>query len=107
MIQLDEARKALTSVRDPEIGINIVDLGLVYDISEPKPGQVDVKLTLTSPGCPLQDEFFDEIEGALSHVDGVEYVKVDLVWEPPWTPSRMNPVVREELGIPLSKEAGQ
>jgi metal-sulfur cluster biosynthetic enzyme len=89
----------LKKVIDPEIGINVVDLGLIYDINEPKDGQLNIVMTLTTPGCPLQEGFLDAIEAAGAHAKNVEYVNVDLVWDPPWNPDMMEPTVRKELGI--------
>ncbi len=97
---LDEAtvRKALRQVKDPEAGINIMDLGLVYDV-EIEAGNVDVKMTLTSPGCPAGGQILGESEQAIKALDGVESVKIDLVWEPYWTPERIDPKVRAFLGF--------
>ncbi len=97
---LDEAtvRKALRQVKDPEAGINIMDLGLVYDV-EIAAGDVDVKMTLTSPGCPAGGQILGESEQVIKALDGVESVKIDLVWEPHWTPERIDPKVRAFLGF--------
>ena len=97
---LDEAtvRKALRQVKDPEAGINIMDLGLVYDV-EIEAGNVDVKMTLTSPGCPAGGQILGESEQAIKALDGVESVNIDLVWEPPWTQERIDPKVRAFLGF--------
>ncbi len=97
---LDEAtvRKALRQVKDPEAGINIMDLGLVYDV-EIEAGNVDVKMTLTSPGCPAGGQILGESEQAIKALDGVESVNIDLVWEPYWTPERIDPKVRAFLGF--------
>lgn len=99
MINLDSVRDNLRTVLDPEIGVNVVDLGLIYHISEPKQGQAHIEMTLTTPECPLQDGFLDAVEAAAGQADGVEYVKLDLVFDPPWTPDRMDPAVKEELGV--------
>ncbi len=97
---LDEAtvRKALRQVKDPEAGINIMDLGLVYDV-EIEAGNVDVKMTLTSPGCPAGGQILGESEQVIKALDGVESVNIDLVWEPYWTPERIDPKVRAFLGF--------
>ncbi len=97
---LDEAtvRKALRQVKDPEAGINIMDLGLVYDV-EIEAGNVDVKMTLTSPGCPAGGQILGESEQVIKALDGVESVNIGLVWEPYWTPERINPKVRAFLGF--------
>ena len=97
---LDEAtvRKALRQVKDPEAGINIMDLGLVYDV-EIEAGNVDVKMTLTSPGCPAGGQILGESEQAIKALDGVESVNIDLVWEPLSTQERIDPKVRAFLGF--------
>ncbi len=97
---LDEAtvRKALRQVKDPEAGINIMDLGLVYDV-DVEAGNVGVKMTLTSPGCPAGGQILGESEQVIKALDGVESVNIDLVWEPYWTPERINPKVRAFLGF--------
>lgn len=97
---LDEAtvRNALRHVKDPEAGINIIDLGLVYDV-EIAGGSVDVKMTLTSPGCPAGGQILGESEQVIKALDGVEKVNIELVWEPFWTPERIDPKVRAFLGF--------
>lgn len=97
---LDEAtvRKALRQVKDPEAGLNIVDLGLVYDV-EIDGGKVDVKMTLTSPGCPAAGQIMGDADQVIRALEGVEEVKIDLVWEPYWTPERIDPKVRAVLGF--------
>lgn len=99
VINLDTVRDSLRTVLDPEIGVNVVDLGLIYDIAEPKAGQVYIKMTLTTPECPLQEGFLDAIESAVGQTEGVEYVKVDLVFDPPWTPDLIDSDVKAELGL--------
>lgn len=97
---LDETAviKALRQVKDPEAGLNIVDLGLVYDV-EIEDGKVGVKMTLTSPGCPAGGQILSESDQAIRGLDGVKDVKIDLVWEPYWTPERIDPKVRAFLGF--------
>jgi len=99
-VQLDEeaVRDALRTVKDPEAGMNIVDLGLVYEIEVTAPS-VTVQMTLTSPGCPVGPQILGESEQAVKDLDGVEDVTVELVWEPYWTPERINPKVRAFLGF--------
>lgn len=93
-----QVEDALRSVIDPELGINIVDLGLIYgvDVSE---GEVKVRMTLTSPGCPLAPIIDQMVRGAVSEVEGVKGVQLDLVWDPPWIPEMMSEEVRVELGM--------
>ena len=97
MLDADAVRKALRQVKDPEIGLNIVDLGLVYDV-EVAEGEVHVKMTLTSPGCPVGGQIMSEADEVVRMVDGVTGVEVELVWEPFWTPERIDPKVRSFLG---------
>jgi len=91
-------RKALRGVKDPELGINIVDIGLVYETDVNEAGEVKVKMTLTSPGCPSGPEILQDAKMVLEDLEGVHSVQVDLVWEPYWTPDRMDPRVRAYLG---------
>jgi metal-sulfur cluster biosynthetic enzyme len=91
-------RKRLRSVKDPELNLNIIDLGLVYDI-QVQDGEVDVKMTLTSPGCPAGPEIMTEAEQTIRGIEGVTDARIELVWEPFWTPERIDPRVRAFLGL--------
>ena len=81
---------ALKSVHDPEIPVNIYDLGLIYEIDRRQNGDVYVAMSLTAPGCPVAGEMPGQVARALAKVDGVGEVSVELVWDPPWTPNRMS-----------------
>jgi metal-sulfur cluster biosynthetic enzyme len=94
----DEVLEALREVFDPEIPVNIVDLGLVYEVN-PQPGRVDVKMTLTAIGCPMAPEVMSDVRDRLLLLDGVEEAGVELVYDPPWTPERMSEDARWELGL--------
>lgn len=94
----DSIRKALKAVKDPELGLNIVDIGLIYDTSVNDEGEVRVKMTLTSPGCPSGAEIMQDARTVVQDLEGVKSVEIDLVWEPFWTPERMDPRVRAFLG---------
>ncbi len=94
----DRVRRRLRAVKDPEAGLNIVDLGLVYDV-EIDGGHVHVKMTLTSPGCPAGDQIIGDAKNTVKRLEGVESVDVELVWEPFWTPERIDPKVRAFLGF--------
>lgn len=94
----DSIRKALKAVKDPELGLNIVDIGLIYDTSVNEAGDVRVKMTLTSPGCPSGAEIMQDARTVVQDLEGVNSVEIDLVWEPFWTPERMDPRVRAFLG---------
>jgi metal-sulfur cluster biosynthetic enzyme len=93
-----EVREALRSVEDPEAGMNIVDLGLVYAIVA-EPGRVRVEMTMTSPACPVGPYLVDEAAAAIRTLagEGTE-ISVDLVWEPAWTPERMSADARSRFG---------
>jgi metal-sulfur cluster biosynthetic enzyme len=95
----EEVRDALTNIMDPEIGINIVELGLVYAIAIEGDGAVCVTQTLTSPGCPLSGYISTAVEAAVGEVEGVTKVDVNIVWTPPWNPSMMSEDAKLELGI--------
>lgn len=91
------AREALRSVIDPEIGLDVVELGLVYRV-EARGSRVEVDLTMTSAACPLGDAIVADAEARVRALAGVGDVSVRLVWEPPWTPERMSPRARGILG---------
>jgi metal-sulfur cluster biosynthetic enzyme len=95
---LDQARLALRRVKDPELNLNIVDLGLVYDIQVAGPN-VTIDMSLTSPGCPSGPEIMTEAEKQLKTLPDVGDVTVNLVWSPPWSPDRIEPRVRAYLGM--------
>jgi metal-sulfur cluster biosynthetic enzyme len=95
---LDQVKLVLRRVKDPELNLNIVDLGLIYDI-QVDGAVVNVDMSLTSPGCPSGPEIMGEAEKQLRTVPGIEDVKMNLVWTPPWTPDRIEPRVRTYLGF--------
>jgi metal-sulfur cluster biosynthetic enzyme len=97
-ITSETARKALRAVKDPELGLNIIDIGLVYEVLVDDAGVAHVKMTLTSPGCPAGAEIMDDVKATLRDLDGISDVDLELVWEPYWTPERMDPRVRAFLG---------
>ena len=92
------ARSALRQVKDPELDMNIVELGLVYDV-EIDDGVVQVRMTLTSPGCPAGPMITNDAYRVLRALDGVKDVNIEIVWEPYWTPERIDPKVRALLGL--------
>lgn len=99
MTSRGEVLDALKNVEDPEIGMNIVDLGLIYGVDlDDDRGQVHVDLTLTSPGCPLGPEIIRNIKRELRGFDEILHVDVDLVWNPLWHPSMMSDFAKDELG---------
>lgn len=90
---------ALKQVYDPEIPVNIYDLGLIYDVTIDDTGHVFIQMTLTTPGCPVAQTFPGTVEQAVNQVEGVTDCTVELVWEPPWIQDRMTEAARLELGI--------
>ena len=89
----------LSTVYDPEVPVNIWDLGLVYGIEFPKRNEVIVTMTLTAPGCPIADQIVQQVHDVVATIDGLDEVTVNLVFEPVWTPERMSPEARLELGF--------
>ena len=90
---------ALRNIYDPEIPVNIYDLGLIYDLLVGDGGEVFVRMTLTAPNCPVAEAFPGMVEEALWMVEGVNEVKVELVWEPPWSLENMSEAARLQLGL--------
>ena len=91
--------EALKTVRDPEIPVNLVDLGLIYELIVNKDGTVYVEMTLTAPSCPVAGELPGQVADAIRDVPGVDDVRVKLVWTPPWTKDRMSDEAKLELGL--------
>ena len=88
---------ALKTVHDPEIPVNIFDLGLIYDVDRRQNGDVYITMSLTAPGCPVAGEMPGQVAAAVAAADGVGAVSVELVWSPPWTPERMSDDARLAL----------
>lgn len=98
VLSADTVRQALRQVKDPELDMNIVDLGLVYDV-EVDGGLVRINMTLTSPGCPAGPMITNDIYKAVRALEGVSDVDIDIVWEPYWTPERIDPKIRAMMGF--------
>ncbi len=94
----DRVRTALKNIYDPEIPMNIVDLGLVYGMEWNEAGELSIRMTMTSPGCPSVEEIVREVAEAARTASGAPSVKVDIVWEPPWGPERMTEFARRQFG---------
>ena len=94
-----DVRKALRTVKDPELNLDLVVLGLVYDIQVADDGAVRVVISLTSPGCPVAGQIVEDARTAVLGVEGVEKADVELTFDPPWTPDRISPLIRSSLGI--------
>jgi FeS assembly SUF system protein len=95
----EQVLDALKTVRDPEIPVNLVDLGLIYELIVNKDGVVYVEMTLTTPACPVAGALPGQVRDAISAVPGVQDVRVKLVWTPPWDKDRMSEEARLELGL--------
>lgn len=89
---------ALRTVYDPEIPVNIYELGLIYSI-DTGPGEVVIEMTLTSPGCPVAGSLPIEVESRVKEIEGVKSVRVELVWDPPWNPDMISEAGRLQLGL--------
>ena len=94
----DQIIKALQDVIDPELGIDLVNLGLIYGVDMTAEGVVTVRMTLTTMGCPITDVLQQMIDSALRKVEGVKKVQIEVVWEPAWTPDRMSRFAKIKLG---------
>lgn len=92
-------RQALYEVYDPELGVNIMDLGLVYGVDLTAEGFVDITMTLTTPGCPMHEALGDGVGAALQQIPGLTGGEITLVWEPRWTPEMMSEEGRRQLGF--------
>ena len=101
--ETDLIKKRVTEVLktcyDPEIPVNIHELGLIYDLAVDVNGAVEIKMTLTSPACPVAGSLPPEVENKVKEVDGVSSVKVAVVWDPPWKPDMMSEGARLQLGM--------
>ncbi len=97
-ISADQARLVLRRVKDPELNLNIVDLGLIYEVHV-SGSNVQIDMSLTSPGCPSGPEIMGEAEQQLRTIPGIGDVTMNLVWSPPWTPERIEPRVRAYMGF--------
>jgi FeS assembly SUF system protein len=95
----ERVEAVLHTIYDPEIPVNIYELGLIYDLDISENGVVDIKMTLTAPNCPAAGMMPAEVEAKVCAVDGVTSASVELVWDPPWDKSRMSEAARLELGL--------
>jgi metal-sulfur cluster biosynthetic enzyme len=94
----DQVKLALRKVKDPELNLNIVDLGLIYEIVV-EGSEVQVDMTLTSPGCPAGPQIMGDVERVLKALPGVTNVAINLVWQPFWSPDKIEPRVRAYMGL--------
>ena len=98
MVTEKDVRKALRKVKDPELNLDIVVLGLVYDL-DITDTHVNATISLTSPFCPAANQIIDDAKAAIEGVEGIETAGVELTFDPPWTPERIDPLIRATLGI--------
>jgi FeS assembly SUF system protein len=91
--------EVLRTCYDPEIPVDIYELGLIYEVKVTPPGSVAIKMTLTSPMCPVAGSLPPEVEAKVAAVSGVNDVRVDVVWEPPWTPEKMSESAKLQLNM--------
>jgi metal-sulfur cluster biosynthetic enzyme len=99
MVTIEEVNDALREVIDPELGLDFVELGLIYEVEVEEPGAVKVTFTLTSPGCPIGPQVTEQIEEFVSEIDGVQSVASEMTFSPPWTPERMSEDAKFALGF--------
>lgn len=97
MVERLDIIEKLHNVNDPEIGMNIVDLGLIYNVLLDGNNNVTVQLSLTYPGCPLGPTIEEDIRNKLSEIEGMGSIKIEIIWQPPWTQDMIEPDVLEEL----------
>jgi len=95
----EQVYTALRKCMDPEIPVNVVDLGLIYNIKVNEENMVDIEMTMTTRGCPLHDTLVSDVKRYVGKINGVGDVNVSIVWDPPWSLDKMEPSVREQLGF--------
>jgi len=98
LVTMEEIVKALKECYDPEIPVNVWDLGLIYDVNVDG-DKVHVKMTLTAPGCPMHSFISKDVQQKLQSISGVKEATVEVVWDPPWSPDKMSPDAKVQLGI--------
>ena len=99
MVTIEDVNDALREVIDPELGLDFVELGLIYGVEVEPPGLVKVTFTLTSPGCPIGPQVSEQIEEFVGELDGVQSVESTMTFSPPWTPERMSEDAKFALGF--------
>ena len=102
-ITQEQVMDSLKQCMDPEVPINIVDLGLIYGVKITEDNKVDVKLTMTTRGCPLHETLVSDVKRYVNKVSGVNDVNVEIVWDPPWTPDKMSEEAKKKLNIGKQK----
>ncbi|MFZ3580265.1 metal-sulfur cluster assembly factor [Virgibacillus sp. DJP39] len=99
MSLVTEIEKSLFEVIDPELGVNIMDLGLIYGVEVGTDNDVKINMTLTTPGCPMHDSITMGVKHQLEQLDAIGEIDVNLIWEPAWTPDKMSDSAKEMLGM--------
>ncbi len=94
-----EVVEVLKTIRDPELPVSIWDMGLIYGIDVNSEDEVTIRMTLTTPACPVAETLPPEVEQKVAAIHGVTSCRVEIVWEPPWTPDRMSEAARLETGL--------
>jgi metal-sulfur cluster biosynthetic enzyme len=95
----EEVYSALRKCMDPEIPVNVVDLGLIYGVKVNEENNIDIEMTMTTRGCPLHDTLVSDVKRYVSKINGVAGVNVSIVWDPPWSVDKIEPTVRDQLGF--------
>ena len=95
----EEVYSALRKCMDPEIPVNVVDLGLIYDVKVNEENNIDIEMTMTTRGCPLHDTLVSDVKRYVGKINGVAGVNVSIVWDPPWSVDKIEPNVRDQLGF--------
>ena len=98
-ITKDRVFSELRKCMDPEIPVNVVDLGLIYNVDVSEKNNIDIKMTMTTRGCPLHDTLVSDVKKYVNTIEGVGDINVQIVWDPPWSIEKMNPAVRDKLGF--------
>jgi metal-sulfur cluster biosynthetic enzyme len=98
MVDEQQVRKALRRVKDPELNLDLVVLGLIYDVAVTG-DHVNVRMSLTTPMCPAADQILTDVKREVEALEGVDHADVELTFDPPWTPQKMDPLIRASLGL--------
>ena len=98
-INTEQVYSALRKCMDPEIPVNVVDLGLIYGVQVNPENNVDIKMTMTTRGCPLHDTLVSDVKRYVGRINGIGNINVEIVWDPPWNIEKMEPIIREKMGF--------
>jgi len=98
-INTEQVYSALRKCMDPEIPVNVVDLGLIYGVQVNPENNVDIKMTMTTRGCPLHDTLVSDVKRYVGRINGIGNINVEIVWDPPWNIEKMEPTMREKMGF--------